>query len=85
MEFTQAEAKAKEHRRQWVQTRDFSFGEQYGIPAGMWGRVLSTHRTGRVTVTGLQEVWGVNICFYPAYIVVRNISKARYESSLIEM
>jgi len=85
MEFTQAEAKEKEHRRQWVQTRDHSWWEQYGIPAGTWGRVLSTQRTGRATATGLKEVWGVTICFYPAYLVVRNISKARYESSLIEM
>ena len=85
MEFTQAEAKEKEHRRQWVRTRDNSFREQYGIPAGMWGRVLSTHRTGKATIRGLKEVWGVNVCFYPAYIIIRNISKDCYESSLLEM
>jgi hypothetical protein len=85
MEFTQAEAAAKVLRRQWVQTRDTSFEEPYGIPAGTWGRVLSTHRTGRMTLKGITEVWGVNICFYPASVVVRNLSKELYERALVEM
>jgi hypothetical protein len=84
MEFTQAEAKEKENGGQWVRTCDDTFREPYGIPAGTWGRVVFSRRRRRRPVSITKDGWVVDICFYPSYLLVRNISKERYESSLLE-
>jgi hypothetical protein len=85
MEFTQAEAKEKENRRLWVRACNNTLAEQYGIPAGTWGQVIFARRRGRRPGSITKEGWVVDICFYPSYRLVRNISKERYESLLLEV
>jgi hypothetical protein len=84
MEFTPAEAREKETKRQWVRTRDNAFLAEYGIPAGMHGRVVYAHPIGRGSVTPPEAVWVVNVCFYPGHVLVEHIGKEQYEASLLE-
>lgn len=84
MEFTPAEAKEKEMTRQWVRTRDNTFLVEYGIPAGMAGRVIDAHRIERSRGALPEGVWVVNICFDPGCALVENIGKEQYEASFLE-
>lgn len=83
MEFTQAEAKEKEMKRQWVCTRDNFFLEEYGIPAARHGQVVYAHCLERSSVAPPEEVWVVNICFYPGHVLVENLSKEQYEAAFL--
>jgi len=88
MEFTEANAKEKE--RKWVRTRDNSFLSSDGVPEGTRGQVVCHQLLGTVEVATKEEVWVVNVRFYPSHdksqiILVENMGKEQYERSLEEL
>ena len=87
MDFTEKEAKEKEKRRVHVRKNDEDFLQE-GVPQGTHGEVVYAALVGKVDVNGKKdEVWGVNVRFYPSGqppVLIEHIGKDQYNDSLIE-